>query len=339
MKNIIYLLLFAFLAVSCENDDLSGPSPSERNKESIESLRKELVEAPYGWKVMYFPKMDSLLFADRNQAIESVPNFRTNFGFGGHYFIMKFDQNGTMKMLWDNTESTTQVERMSDFEIRQNTYTQLSFTTPNYIHNLVNEQFSGKSDFLYKGKDFDGNLIFKTVSYVEPGREYIVFEKLKKEEDAQDYIGKAYQNRKFFDEMESPQITIHRGSRIFFQSDMKVKFYTLDSERATAERMEYQRYHYFRFNKRPNIINGGTLESNALGSGYVGTETGITFRPGIQYNSTYIFRDFERQGDKFVCELVRVYDPILKIYRMVSKHLAPADAEETGYIAEIQITE
>lgn len=337
MKNIVYLLLITLLAIACENDEFSGMSPSQRNKESIENLRKELVEAPHGWKVMYFSKMDSLLFSNKDEILELNPNYKTNFGFGGHYFMMKFSPDGTMKMLWDNDQKTSQVENISYFEIKQNTYTQLSFTTPNYIHNLVNEDFSGKSDFLYKGKDFEGNLIFRTTSYLEPAREYIIFEKLKKEEDFRENISKSYQNRKYFEKMENPQITIHRGDRIYFQSDMKIKFYTLDIEKSTAQRMEYQRYHYFRFNKKPNLINGGAYESNALGSGYVGTETGLTFRPGIQYNTTYIFRDFERKGDKFICELVRVYDPILKIYRVMSKHLAPAQAEETGYIAEIKI--
>ncbi|MGI9527313.1 MAG: DUF4302 domain-containing protein [Weeksellaceae bacterium] len=337
MKKIVFLLLFAMLGFSCSDDDVTGISPAQRNKESIQKLRTKLIEAPYGWKVMYFPRMDSLLLSNKDEVLELNPSYKDNFGFGGHLFMMQFNENGTMQMLWDNNETTKNTLQASEFEINQNSYTQLSFTTPNYIHKLVNEGFTGKSDFLYKGIDFQGNLIFKTASYLEFAREYIVFEKVKSENEFQSIIDFSYQNRTFFEKMKNPQITIRRGSRIYFQSDMKVKYYTLDYEIERSERMEYQRYHYFRFNKKPNIITGGSYESNALGSGYVGTETGISFHPGIRFNSTYVFKDFERRGDKYICELVKVYDPMLKIDRIMSKHLAPAEAEFTGYIAEIKL--
>lgn len=339
-KNIIKIFLTAVILVclhSCRNQEETLASPSQRTKASLLNLRKELVDAPYGWKVTYFPQTDSLLFADKDEVLEKDPGFSQKFGFGGHQFIMKFQENNALNMLWDNDENTIKTNKTSEFELRQNTYTQLSFTTPNYLHQIVNEQYGAKSDFLYYGKDWDGNLIFKTASYAEPAREFIRFEKIKKEEDSKEIIKKSFENRTFFESMKNPQITIRQGSKIFFRSDMPTKSYFVDSEIKRAKRMEYQRYYYFRFNKRPKISTGEALESNALGSGYVGTEKGITFQTGIRYSKNYIFYDFERVGDTFICELVRVYDPIRKQYRMMSKHIAPKNAEPTGYIAEIKL--
>lgn len=335
MKYIIYVLSIIFLAVSCRNSNLEGVSPSERNKASITTLRNELTQAPYGWKVVYFPKTDSLLFSNKDEVIEKDPAFRDKYGYGGHYFVMKFNENGTLKMLSDKDEATMTEISMGEFDVRQNTFTQLSFTTPTYLHSLVNETLSGASDFLYVGKNPEGHLVFKTASYTEPAKEYIVFEKLNSEEAWTKNIQTAYDNRNFFDNMWNAQLSIKKGSRVFFQSDVIVK--TKHNQDFFAE-VQKKRYYLFRVMKRrnpdPSLIT--PLESTGLGSGYVGTEHGITFRAGIRYNSSYIFYDFERKGDTFVCELVKVYDPIRRTYRLMSKHLAPADAESTGYVAEIK---
>lgn len=328
MNKILSLIILVLCFLSCRDNDPNGISSAQRNKQSIDNLRNELTQAPYGWKVIYFPKTDSLLFSDKDAVFSrnDALRFRADYGYGGHYFMMKFDEKGTVSTLKDTDEQSLNEINNSEFEVRQNTYTQLSFTTFGDIHRLVNENFEGKSDFLYKGKDWDGNLIFKTNSYTEPAREYIVFEKLKNKEDWDNFIKNSYENRRFFEQLENPQITIKRGSRIYFQSDVKNLPDTT------------KRYHLFRFNKRPdpNPHELEPLENSVLGSGYVGTEQGISFRTGIRYSSSLIFYDFERQGDTFVCELVRAYDPIRKTYRVMSKHLAPANAEPTGYVAEIR---
>lgn len=335
MKNIIYLLSVLFLAVSCRNRELEGKSPSERNKQSIVELRNELTQAPYGWKMVYFPKTDSLLFSNKDEVLEKDPGFLNKFGYGGYYFTVKFNENGTLNILSDRDTKAIEESNEGEFDVRQNTFTQLSFTTPTYLHSLVNEELSGASDFLYVGKNTEGHLVFKTSSSTELAREYMVLEKLNNDKDRESYIRKAYENRKFFEDKWNPQITINRGSRIFFQSDVIVR-----TEHNNKDFMKNQkkRYYLFQVTKRrnpdPNLIS--PLESTGLGSGYVGTEKGITFRSGIRYNDTYVFYDFERIGDTFVCELVKVYDPIKKVYRLMSKHLAPASAEPTGYVAEIK---
>ena len=71
-----------------------------------------------------------------------------------------------------------------------------------------------------------------------------------------------------------------------------------------------------------------------LSAGYVGTPEGLTFLSGIRLDSQRIFSDFVRQGDRYICELVRVYDPQWRTLRLVSRHLHP-EGEETGLVAEI----
>lgn len=97
----------------------------------------------------------------------------------------------------------------------------------------------------------------------------------------------------------------------------------------------YQRYRLFL--ARDYFASQGWLGNKVkgLGSGYVGTADGLTFKPGIRYSETYIFYDFRREGERFVCELVKVVDPYSKKIHWVSKHLAPY-GEESGVIAEIR---
>ncbi|GIM61564.1 hypothetical protein CAPN008_16140 [Capnocytophaga canis] len=342
MKRYLFLIVLVGM-ISCKKEEPSEVSPSDRNLQNIKALRKELTEAPYGWKVLYFPKTDSLLFANKDEILEKDPLFRERYGYGGFYFLMKFDDKGTVQMRADYDSKSMVETKESEFEIKQNTFTQLSFTTFNYIHHLVNDRFSGNSDFMYAGRDFENNLVFKTASYIEPAREYVVFEKLKspidwedKENQPETVLTTSYNNRKFFDRMKNPQVVIRKGSRIFFQSDMFVRTNTGTPQynQFLREIIE-KRYYLFSFNKKPDLINPRIAkESTGLGSGYVGTEQGLTFRTGLRYTEKYIFRDFERRGDKFVCELVKVYDPILKREMYVSKHLYP-DGEPTYFIAEI----
>lgn len=330
------LLFLGVLLLSCRDEhNQNYPSPSQRNKESIENLRKELINAPYGWKVIYFPKTDSLLFSDKDQVIEKDNFYRNNYGYGGYYFSMKFNENGQVQMLIDMNDNTATTVKESEFSVKQNTFTQLSFVTPNYIHQLVNEKENGKSDFLYVGKNIDGNLVFKTASYIEPAREYIVFEELKAKNDWTENIKKSLENRVFFENIKNPQITIRRGSRIYFQSDVIIK--TSDNKKFIDE-IQKKRFYLFRFAKKPNPDPSSItpIESTGLGSGYVGTDKGISFRAGIRFSNSYSFYDFERVGDTFIAELVKVYDPILKKHRLVSKHRVSQDYEPTGYVAEIK---
>lgn len=334
---ILVLMMFCF---SCKNEAPFDLSPSERNAKHMTDLRKELVSAPHGWSVTYFPRTDSLLFTNASELMtlpKGIFEEKSKYGYGGHCFLMKFSENGMVEAVADYNEESLAKIRQSEFEIGQNTFTQLSFITYNYLHALVNDRSTGASDFLYMGKDIYGNLLFKTSSYIEPAREYIVFTKLANEESWQEDIRKSYDNRLFFEKMKNPQLSIRKADRFYFRSDMPMNATLNTAVNAKQPPEIVQRYHLFL--AKDYFAPQGWLENKVrgLGSGYVGTTAGLTLRPGIRYSETYTFYDFRREGNRFVCELVKVFDPYSKTMRWVSKHLAP-DGEETGVIAEIQDT-
>ncbi len=326
MKKILYLILLSTLCFSCDDDNIFDKSPAERTEMQIKALKKELVDAPHGWLMTYFPKTDSLLFTNLEEKISSY-DYKNTSGYGGHCFALKFHEDGTVESSADfDTESMTNSIK-SEYTIGQNTYTQLSFTTYSYIHRLVNNHFSGSSDFLYFGKNLKGDLIFRTASYIEPACEYIVLTPLKCEDKDSCELKKSYDNTMFFSEMRYPRLVIRKADRILFQSDMKKR-------RANGDEDE-RRYHLFLFAKEPNYIpDEFPLKVVGLGSGYVGTPEGLSFHAGIRYSTKYIFYDFIRENDRFVCELVKVYDQYNQNEYFTSKHLAP-DGEPTGIIAEI----
>lgn len=331
MRKTIYLLaVVATLLVGCKQENIYDISPSERIANNIEELRKELIDAKNGWYVTYFPKIDSLLFTNSDENIGEFTH-RRRYGYGGHTYTMKFDDKGLVQTLSDDDDKSVKEVITSEYEIKLNSLTQLSFTSYTYLYRLVEPKNEGSSDFLYMGKDREGKLYFKSPRYIDPSREYIVFERIKDEENTTEMMLTSLQNRKFFQEMKNPQLMIRRASKVFFRSDMKTRTEAIkDLVKQAAEK----RYHLFLFAKTPVVLDRWPNKVNGLGSGYVGTTRGLTFRTGIRYSKQYSFFDFERVGDKFVCELVRVYDHYEKRYKWVSKHLYP-NGEKTGVIAEI----
>ena len=101
MKYLLTTALIALLLASCQKDhNVFEQSPSERMLQQRIALQKELTEAPYGWKVLYFPRTDSLLFATPTKA-EKRSDSRyveklLNQGFGGFYFLMTFHKDNTV---------------------------------------------------------------------------------------------------------------------------------------------------------------------------------------------------------------------------------------------------
>ena len=271
--HIIYsIILVASLIIGCSsNDNIFEKTPSERNKESITTLKDELVKAPYGWRVLYFPKTDSLLFSNPSELIPQH-SFRNNYGYGGDCFVMKFSHDNTVSMRADFTEQTVTQSTKSEYVINRNSFTQLTFSTYNYIHQLVNDRFAGSSDFLYMGKNEDGDLVFRTATYLQPAREYIVFTKLKNADDTIGVVQKSYENRTFFEKMINPQLLIHRGGRTFFRSDIYVKR-DVETNQALLKEIREKKYYLFLFTQKKNPIpDYPAKEMTGLGSGYSGTE-------------------------------------------------------------------
>lgn len=338
MNRLLHILIVvALLSVSgCKGKYIYDQTPSERSATFISDLKDELVNAPHGWRVLYFPNTDSLIFSDYSHVYAEQDFFSGEMGYGGRYFHMRFNTDGTVQMLGDNTLQETTSPRTSKYQMKQGATAQLTFTTHNYIHQLVNSNYQGSSDFFFQRVDSNGDLLFSTFSYSQPARELIRFQKIPTEEAWHNDIKKAYQNRVYFQDWHNFQISIHQGSRIFFKSDRNYRD-NKGNNLLLPYRNEslYKRYHLFLFTSRPEAYQGDTnVRFAILGSGYTGTHEGLTFEAGIRYDGKYTFRDFIREGNQFTCELVRVYDPLLRTWRHESKHRHPT-GEPTGIVATI----
>lgn len=307
-------------------------SPTSRHLSSMASLREELVSSPEGWSVLYFPRCDSLLFSNPDELIRQT-GFRGRLGYGGSSFVMRFGKDGRVEMRADFTDETCETPRTSLYSIKRGSATQLSFETYSYIHTLVNDAFRGASDFIYLGHNAYGQLIFGTAGTILPAREYMIFTKIRKE-GAQRVLQEAYANRRHFEQMANPQLSIRMGDRIYFESDNYIKR-PVETNRSYLKELEQKRYYLFLYNKKRNPIPGyPALKMTGLGSGYAGTPEGLTFRPGLRYGKDMIFMDFERVGDHFEAELVRVYNPHTRSTLLESRHLHP-EGEPTGVVAKI----
>src|SRR3712207_1184818 len=114
---IVHFLSALLLFTSCTSDTENNfdSSPADRNRAAITNLREQLVEAPYGWKVIYFPKTDSLLFSNPNEVIGKY-QYNGRYGYGGYYYIMTFDDKGKVTMTADYDDKTLSTPRTSEFE-------------------------------------------------------------------------------------------------------------------------------------------------------------------------------------------------------------------------------
>ncbi len=331
------LLFLAFGSlVSCEQENAFDQSPKVRYQSSVQELKALLTSAPNGWKMTYFSRCDSMLFSSVKKTIGNF-EYRRRLGYGGHFFLLKFKPSGQVSVLAEYNGKDLKDSLQSTYSITQTTSTTLSFDSYTYLHDLVNESFRGASNFVYQGQDMKGNLLFRTTTYSNQGHEYIRLERVDKKETWEGVFQKSKDNRLFFEGMVNPQIRIRLGEKEYYRSDVYIK--NLEglagqTNKAYVEETYAKRYYLFLYNQNKDIILQNKNRYEALGSGYVGTEQGISFQPGIIFNKTLRFRDFKRQGDKFVAELVRVYDPRIRKEFNQSKHLYPQGIE-LNYVAEI----
>ena len=64
MRKYLFLLLLCLgtLAACNSDDSVFKTSPTTRAQEAVDALKQRLVSAPYGWRVLYFSRTDSLLY-------------------------------------------------------------------------------------------------------------------------------------------------------------------------------------------------------------------------------------------------------------------------------------
>ncbi len=333
---LVLLLLTLGGLVSCQQKNAFEESPKARYQSSVQDLSTLLTSAPNGWKMTYFSRCDSMLFTSVKRTIGDF-DYRNRLGYGGHFFLLKFKPSGGLDVLAEYQDKEAKDIFKSSYSITQSTTTTLSFDSYTDLHSLVNERFQGTSNFVYQGQDMKGNLLFTTTTYSNQGHEYIRLERLSAEETWDDVFTKSKANRLFFERMINPQIRIRFGEKEYYRSDVYVKNlegHAGKTNKAYVNETYAKRYYLFLYNRNKDVIVLSKNAYEALGSGYVGTEQGISFQPGIIFNKTLRFRDFKRVGDKFVAELVRVYDPRIRKEFVESKHLYP-EGLELNYVAEI----
>lgn len=306
-------------------------SPAERTQMHQSELKQRLTAEPGGWTLLYFPRVDSLLLRNPSQRLDWTDVSQDKFGYGGYLYTLHFGQDDKVSIRADYDQATSQTTAQGEYSVHIATGLVLSFTTYTPLHQLINSELGAKADFVYRYTDAWGNLIFTTTSESGATRSYIRLIPNRGSRASEELSLQAYQNRLFFERMRNPQLRISRGSRVFFESD--ATFADSRGDRTKELERNRKRYHVFLKlrDKYEPIFSG---YSGALGSGYVGTDWGLSFRPGFSYDSKTTFCDFAREGDKFVARLVRVYDTQTEKFRLESSHLYP-QGEETSFVAEI----
>lgn len=227
MNHYTYILaaLSIFALTSCSPAMNGDQAPDSKIKETREDLRELLASVPSGWKVEYFPSCDSLLFADPSKHVREQDFTLRPVGVGGFAFWMKFDNEGkveTLADLWKEETSTKPI--ISRYSVDYSTQTTLSFTTGTYLHLLSNDTYKGEYQWLYRGKDRLGRLVFGSRNSFLPAIMYARFTRLGSETDGKEIIVAASKNRKRYEEMKNPQLIIRQGDRVFYRSDLRMRY-------------------------------------------------------------------------------------------------------------------
>ena len=130
MRKYFFLLLLCLgtLAACNSDDSVFKTSPTARAQEAVDALKQRLVSAPYGWRVLYFSRTDSLLYTQPDQDIPQSL-LRGSYGYGGHCFTMRFTADNKVEMRADYSDNTAKTPEVSEFSINRNSFTQLSFVT------------------------------------------------------------------------------------------------------------------------------------------------------------------------------------------------------------------
>jgi len=217
--SITFALAASILLGACSKDDQAFPNtPTERSLARQDSLREVLVSAPQGWEVLYFPKTDSLLFTNPKEEINQH-KFPNQLGYGGFYYQMTFHRDGTLELQGDYTDGSAKAVQKSTYELGQAGYTRLSFTTGSYLTELIGERYEGELDFLFRGTDADGQLIFESPRTTKPACSYFILRRIAKDADRSARLDRAEGHRIAFEQMRNPQIRIHQ--KLVFDQNWK----------------------------------------------------------------------------------------------------------------------
>ncbi|MDZ7898368.1 MAG: DUF4302 domain-containing protein [Arcicella sp.] len=126
MKKIfIYILFFQLAFLSCKKSEIEPlftESANLRAANQIATYKKQLSDAQYGWRGVYYP----------------------NGGQdGGYTFYLKFDDKGNVTMYSDLAGFTAEVSFVTTYQVKALQKPTLVFDSYSYLHELVNPDYNG----------------------------------------------------------------------------------------------------------------------------------------------------------------------------------------------------
>lgn len=135
------MLLFTMLGCQRESTNLS-PAGEQRAEALATNFRKVLTDAPYGWHMRYFPTVSPGLNTDITENIKTSSNalnlnlLARRMGSGGYNLFLKFEEDGSMKVLSDIAYQSTDADNTQSINE--------TYYTPTYNPETANAQYEIK---------------------------------------------------------------------------------------------------------------------------------------------------------------------------------------------------
>lgn len=328
------------LSASCSDSDENRSADA---RVEIENFKQQLSAPTNGWHLQYFPKVNDNLFTNRDENIKNEHNalvdrvLVSRYGVGGYNIFLKFNLQGEVDILTDIPYYPT---------------TQNSYYKPEFNKNIVSTQYDVKladglnlvfetQTMLDELKEYAINMssrfsptivstdsiVWRTASYLDGSREYIVMKPLAENVDWQTKMNNLIEQKERFRtrfytstqqiirdarrtcilqivERETGETVYESTGDVDIASNYAGKRLSSAgwNDMGEAKRIaRYDRLQYDLFirNEQPML---GELSSvyTGLGSGYIAVDGGIEFKPGIVLDRQYniVFKHFQYVGDK-----------------------------------------
>lgn len=183
---VVSLVLFA----ACRKEaDWDGLSVTSREKKAIDELKTVLCGAPNGWKMTYFPSINTRLNTDITENYKTEVYSLTDvylqrrMGVGGYNLFLKFKEGGEMDVLTDIAYAPTDVKShytpVYQTEISQAQYgitisdgLTLFFRTNTMLEELYPYQVNATNKFLPVVVS-PQRIVLTTMNYNETDKEFI----------------------------------------------------------------------------------------------------------------------------------------------------------------------
>lgn len=281
-----------------------------------------------------FSDLDENIKTEDNALVPRV--LVSRYGVGGYNLFLKFQTDGTMQMLTDIPYYPTDSDIASFYKpsfnrnISNSLYDikiadglNLIFTTNTMLDELSQYRVHATSRFSPVSVSAD-SIVLRTANYLTGNREYIIMKPLDSSVEWQNKMDRLINQKETFRTRfyaTPQQITLDRRRCILevlvTATATKVYETTGDADIAydyapkrlstsgwadVAEARRIARYDRLQYdlfvkNERPDLGEYSRMFTG-LGSGYIATEEGIEFKPGIRYDENVVFTHFRYRGQK-----------------------------------------